>query len=387
MKAIFAVSALAAAISTSAIAADTEWEVEFKGSMEAQSAWDFTDGIAKDVLLVSDDDEQEGWDLELDMSITNGPLSGGFYIDAGDEQGGEAVLNLDDIVVTEGKLSFGQVGSLMSTDDYLDIGSTSIGDIAVDNNSFDEAYGIDAGFKYEVVDGFTVQIQGAGQTKDVDHDNDPATPDISVNVPVYGAAAQYAGEAGALSYVVEGEFGGEDVYSKDGADPYIFAGTGVTYSSDVVTAMAYLNYSGKDSRALQYGVSLEATVAGATLSTLYIEPSAEVDDDEELELSVAYAATDAITVSAGYIYTMLSDAGDEVSAGLAWEQDAMAASADLTFSDFDAKTADPVLVELEVSYTSEMEVKYYTDFNYQPEEAKADVAEKIELIFGASYSF
>ena len=373
MKTTFAVSALTAAISASAIAADTEWEFTFEGSMDAYTSIDIANHVNKDVALDDDDDEQEGWDLELDMAITNGPLSAGFYIDAGDEQDGEAVLELDDITVTDGKLTFGQVGSLMSTDDYLDIEDTPIAEVVIEKDSVDEVLGVDAGFTYEVTEGLLVQLQGSNfNSADDAH--------------YYGLAAQYAGDMDALSYVVEAEYVTDD--AKGDNLPYLFSGAGATYSIDSVTAKGYVNYFGfEGDLKFQYGIHAETTVAAATLELLYIEPNSEEKNDQEVELSASYPLTDEFTVSAGYTYTTASD-GDEVTSGVEWAKDALTASADVTFSDFDAKHQDPILVELETTYTSELGVEYYAQYDIQASDTEAGVTSETNIVtLGARYAF
>jgi len=77
MKAIFAVSALAAAISGQALAADTEATITYNGAME----FDFIVDMAaetKDVELQKGNDANDGgsFGLYMDVEVVNGPFSG-----------------------------------------------------------------------------------------------------------------------------------------------------------------------------------------------------------------------------------------------------------------------------------------------------------------------
>jgi hypothetical protein len=137
-----------------------------------------------------------------------------------------------------------------------------------------------------------------------------------------------------------------------------------------------------------YAVDATTTVAGATLSAGYLEPSTEnTVDDEELFVGAAYSM-DAISLSAGYKLTTLESAGDEVTAGLGYTAGMMSYSADVTLANFDADTADAVLIELSVSTVSAAGVTYYGEFEMQAEgDAGAANTETSKLTVGGKYSF
>ena len=150
MKAIFAVSALAAAISGQALAADTEATITYNGAME----FDFIVDMAaetKDVELQKGDDANDGgsYGLYMDVAVVNGPFSGTVGIASED---GAGSVTLGDIVVEDGAISFGQVGSLISTEDY-----------AYDMGDSNDEKGVDAAFRYNVMEGLDVQLEGEQQ--------------------------------------------------------------------------------------------------------------------------------------------------------------------------------------------------------------------------------
>jgi hypothetical protein len=370
MKAIFAVSALAAAISAQAIAADTEATTTFSGSMDAAFSVDLANDATKNVALVEDDDDGEGYEIDMEIAVVNGPFSGSVGIEAydndldGDQSLGDNVkVTVGDLTVTDGKLTFGQVGNLMSTDEYA-------GEMAEAGTA-----GVLAGFKYMVMEGMHVQLQN----------NEAATNAYGSS---FGLAAQYTGEADALAYTVEGEFSGSDG-APDSADPSTFVGAAATYTADMFTLDAAVNNYGASTKITEVAVGVSTEVAGATASVVVTDTdlASEVTEDSLfVDADVSYAI-DAVTVSAGYFFTSVEEAGDEVTAGVAWEQDALSASADITLAEFDAENAKPLLTELNVTYTSEAGVAYYADYALQAEDTDSATAEKNMLTLGARYSF
>lgn len=395
MKAIFAVSALAAAISAQAIAADTEATTTFSGSVDAQFVYDL-EAETKDVTLVEDEDSGEGFDLQMDVAVVNGPFSGTIGLEASDDLGGAddtvgAAVSFDDFVITDGKVTFGQVGSLMATDAYITDETPSAG-TGLETGTAD----VTAGFTYMVMEGLHVQLQNSKGSEEaiaaganaasgaVEGDPNYVTYE---NFTSYGVAAKYEGEMDALSYVVEGEINGSDD-APDDADPATFVGLGVTYTTDMITAMASFNNYGGSDKINELQAKVSADVAGASVSVGYYEPNLDADNDDEVQLEASYDVTEAIGVSAGYIFTTAEKAGDEVTAGVSYAQDSLEASADVTLADFDADDADPMLIELNVTYTSESGVAYYADYANQADEAAAGVAAATNKVtLGAKYAF
>jgi hypothetical protein len=366
MKAIFAVSALAAAISAQAIAADTEATTTFSGGMDLYFVYDMESDVTAPVALDShyDVDQTEddyNYGIAMEVEVVNGPFSGSIGIES-DE--GTTAITVGDLIVSEGKVSFGQVGSLVATDAYVD------GTVAMSDDT-DEAthvleLGDEIGFRYMVAEGANVQLGGF-------EDNEAGGGSVVLS----GA---YAGEADALSYAVDAQVGSSAAGAELELEPSIYAGAGVTYTADVATVTAGLNFRSDDGEsAMEYAVDVQSTLAGLTVGAGYWEPNSELDDNEEAVVEVAYAI-DAITVSAGYTFTTLADAGDEVTAGVAWAQDALEASADFTVGNFDAEEADELLTELNVTYTTESGIAYTADYTLQ-----SDISNELKL--GANYSF
>ncbi|EAR07977.1 hypothetical protein [Reinekea blandensis] len=363
MKAIFAVSALAAAISAQAIAADTEATTEFTGAMDAQFILDMNaDPVTYDVDLKEDD---YNYGITMETTVVNGPFSGSIGIES--DEGATDFL-IGDLVVTDGKLSFGQVGSLMATDTYVE---------SINEDMEETALDVDVAFRYMVSDELSVQLQGLNFGKD----GEPATYDAGTKT---GLAAAYASEAGALSFAVEGEA----YFSGPGADadldPEMFAGAGVTYTTDAVTVMGVVNYTGtsnpNDDNSLEYVVAAESTFGDASVKASYQEPDTAVETNNEIaKVEVAYTM-DAITASAGYMLTTLEDAGDEAFGKVAYAADAYEASAKVILANLDAAEADDPKLELRASTTSDAGVTYYAEYDF-----KTDVDNKATL--GAKYSF
>jgi hypothetical protein len=376
MKAIFAVTALAAAISGQALAADTETTTTFTGAMDARVIYNLaesteaTDDLGTVVVPSSfdvdlDDDDDFLYGLSMEMAVTNGPFSGTLTIESDEDSAITPVV--EDLIVTDGKLSFGQVGGLMSTDEYIDASVEMAGDDDMEDG---------IGFRYAAAEGFTVQLGG---------DESNAAKGTAII-----ASAQYAGAAGALAYVVEGQMKASAVGSELDADAPMFVGAAATYSADNTTVMAALNYTSDTAGEtdMDYAVNATTTVASATLTAGYLERSGETDDDEELFVGAAYAM-DAISLSAGYLLTTAEEAGDEVTAGLGYAAGAMSYSADITLANFDAATADAVLIELGVSTVSAAGVTYYGEFEMQAEGDTGAIttAETSKLTVGGKYSF
>ncbi|WP_196160643.1 hypothetical protein [Reinekea sp. G2M2-21] len=368
MKAIFAVTALAAAISAQAMAADTEATTSFTGAMDAQfilnlepatddpATTDEVEGTLVPVDSTYDVDLKEddyNYGISIETAVVNGPFSGSIGLKS--DENNEAEITVGDLVVTDGKLSFGQVGNLMSTDEYT--------------GEMEEAgtLDVDVAFKYAVMDGFTVQLQGQ---------NDDALTTRT------GVAAQYTGEAGALSYTAEAEMYASAVGAELDLDAPYFAGVGVTYTADVATVKAATNLTGDTAgnTVTEYAVSVDSTVAGATLSASWTDVNADNDDDEIAKVEVSYAAG-AVTPSAGYTFTTLADAGDELWAKVAYAADSYNASAKVIMENFDGgdAAADPK-IELRADTTSEVGVTYYAEFDFQTDTTNM-------LTVGAKYSF
>ena len=349
MKAIFAVTALAAAISAQAFAADTEITTSANGAMDVNFILDMNaDPSTYDVDLKEDD---FNYGLKYTVKVANGPFSGKLYFEAKDTVGTPGKIEVKDLIVTEGNIKFGQVGKLQATDKYTKV----VKDLA------ETRQGVDVGLRYMVSEGFNVQLQGKNG------DANTAT----------GVAAQYKVDSDTLSYVVEGEA----TLSANEDETPVFVGAGVTYKADVATVKAAVNYQSDlaGDSVIEYVANVESTVAGATVKAGYEDLDTATDDNEYAMVEVSYAAG-AVTPSAGYEYTSMADAGDKVWGKLAYSQDAVSASAKVSVANFDAPTADEVKIELAASTKTESGITYYAEYGIQK-----DALNKVTL--GAKYSF
>jgi hypothetical protein len=146
MKAIFAVSALAAAISAQAMAADTEATTTFEGEVS--------------VTYTLGDTAEGSTDLSSEMSVANGPFSATVSMGAGDDDG-DLALSISDVMYDNGTLSFGQLGNIYS--DALVTGNTGDEDhnFAGSQFSIDDGFKQDAAVQYTNADlGLKVQVGG-----------------------------------------------------------------------------------------------------------------------------------------------------------------------------------------------------------------------------------
>lgn len=361
MKAIFAVTALAAAISTQALAADTETTFEYAGVVDVYMAHDFENEVSSVSYYddAADDDDDAGYGLSLDLTVTNGPFSGVIEIELQDDANGEPSLDVEDLLITEGNLQAGQVGSLMSTDEYT-------ADMQA-GNTVDEAIGIVAGIKYMVAEGLYVQVQGT-QADDAD--------DSTETYYDYGFAAQYAGSVDALSYVVEAEIQLTDdqSYDDDGdevtadstiedQDEFTFVGAGVTYTADNFELIAAINITGGDEENTEFGISATTDVAGFSLSAAYTEYDSDESDNELIELYAGYSVSETVTAGIGYDYDTVQDSGDTVYGSLAYAEGMVGAEVEVGMEHLDADDQN-LYIDAEVVYTVESGVEFYGEFDW-----------------------
>lgn len=375
MKAIFAVTALAAAISAQAIAADTEITTTANGAMDVNFILDMNaDPATYDVDLKEDD---FNYGLKYNVAVANGPFTGSLFFEAKDQVGTPATIEVKDLIVTDGAISFGQVGSLMNTDQYVESINEDMSETKLD---------VDVAFRYTISDEFKVQLQG------LNNDTGTAT----------GVAAAYKAEAGALAYAVEAEsyFSANDTDTPAVVDDittvhvdetkaavshnngHYFAGAGVTYTSDVVKLLAAVNASAVNADAdavIEYAVAAESTFGPASVKASYQDFSTDAKKDEIAKVEAA-VTFDAITASTGYKYTLAEKAGDEVWVKGAWAADNKEASAKVILGEFDADTAADPKLELRASMKNAVGITYYGEFDFQ-----TDLANKLTL--GAKYSF
>lgn len=410
-----AVSALALAISAQASAAaheggatETEWS--FTGSMEFLTVVDMAAGAVNrdgdatdtviDVELDEEDDFDEGaagdaWGLETTLSVVHGPFSGGITL-TGDDQSNVAA-SLEDIVITDGAISFGQTGSLVDlTHEY----AYDMDDSADSAAARSEGRDVGAALRY-TMEGLKVQVEGSNRqdasggavVTGIDATTNPNGTDSSD----YGVGAQYTGEADALSYVAEAQFRTSSLGGDDDS-PYTYFGAGATYTMDMVTAKFGLNtYSvttgadAHDDSILEYGFELTATPIDALsvyLKGQDIDSGSTFTDDSMKLLGGAAYTVDVLTFTGEYLFTD-ADNGDEVFAEVAYASGMVGAYGSVTLANIDADTADAPLIEAGVSYTQENGVKYAADYDMRAEETGATVnqGEINNIRLTAAYAF
>lgn len=413
-----AVTALAAAISAQ-VHAEDEMAPEFSwsatGSMEAVYTVNLAgtdangdDAAVMDVDLDEEDDFDsatagEAWGLEVTNTVVYGPFSGNIVFTADDASGEDnTAVSIEDLIVTDGAISFGQVGSLLTTDDYTyDMGdsTTVIAGLDADSDGndddieLDDGAPIDAGIRYTMGD---LQVQVEGQ-------NDDAAPYGTD----YGVSAAYAGSMDALSYVADLQVRVSD-QAPDSADPYTYVGAGVSYATDMFSvAAAYNTYTSSTTAAqvapnggtgeketfAEYGFEVEVTPIAAM--TAYVKgqdldaSSVSVDDSMELLFGATYTI-DMITVKGEYTYTAAEEAGDEILANVTYTDGPLSGYGEVTLANFDAETANAPLFEAGVSYTQDNGVKYAADYDFRSEEtdALADNQAEINMVkLSAAYAF
>lgn len=425
-----AVTALALAISAQANAAahggDTETTFSYTGSMEAVVIVDMvgTDANGDEATVVDVDLDEgddfdsatagEAWGLEMEVGVVHGPFSGSVGVRTND---GEVEAFAGDIVITDGPISFGQVGSVISTHDYAyDMGDSKtglsgretetveiwnddgdgviedgevtseviLGDKTTLAEGLDEGAPVGAGIRY-TMGGLKVQIEGR---------NDEGTD--------YGLGVAYEGSADAISYVADANLRVSD-QSPDDADAYMYVGAGVTYTADLFTAKAGFNtyntptttaqlQSGEKESFSEYGFELTVTpMENASAYVKGMDIDAGNDTDSMQLLFGANYTIDMIGLTAEYTYTAAEEAGDELFAEVTYTQDKISAYADLTLAELDAETSEAPQIGAGVAYTQDNGVKYAADFDFQAEGDEVnnvpvnDAENKLKL--SASYAF
>lgn len=411
-----AVSALAAAISAQANAAahggDTETTFSYTGSMEAVYIIDMeagatnADGETVDTVMDVDLDEGddfdsatagEAWGLEMGVDVTHGPFSGSLQVRTND---GVVEVDAGDIVITDGAISFGQVGSLVETHEY----AFDMGDSNDDFNGNSEGADVGAGARY-TMDGLAVQVEGLNTRTYEVTQIDPATNDFTTfevtENPAgsdFGVGAKYSGEADALSYVADFQLRSSSLGGEDDS-PFVYVGAGVTYTMDMVTAKAGLNRytitteggadGANNAAAIEYGFELTVTpMEGASVylkgqdfdATNEVEDPDNANNDSMKILAGASYTAGMITVTGEYTYTAVEENGDEVFGEVVYTDGPLSAYADVTLANIDAEEADDPQIGAGVSYTKDNGVKYAADYDMQ-----TDVENKLKL--SAAYAF
>ncbi|MEX1056659.1 MAG: hypothetical protein WED11_02910, partial [Natronospirillum sp.] len=169
----FAISALALAVAGAATA-QTTTEVDYTGSVKVQGVMDLENGTRYNTLpgavpTANDEGELEGTEdwfhLEAQTTVSNGPFSGVIKvgIEADDAaHGGTVNVRVEDLIVEEGPISFGQIGGVTATADLLE---------ELTDFDFSEKtalkFGVDGGARYTMSD-LGLRIQAEGAARDVE---------------------------------------------------------------------------------------------------------------------------------------------------------------------------------------------------------------------------
>ncbi|MCH8551837.1 MAG: hypothetical protein LAT62_07870 [Natronospirillum sp.] len=263
----FAVSALALAIAGQA-AAETTTEVDFTGSVKVNTMFDLENDTRINGMPGYASDNDDWFNLEATWSVSNGPFSGDLIVGLVDENnqngagndGPNGRVHIDNLMVEEGPISFGQVGSVVNTAGLMEgLTDYAIFD-ALGAEELDLSYGVDGAFRYSV-DEFGLQVQGEGT------------------------------DAGVFGF-----------------------GAGITQDLDVATVWADFQYreavgaDGMEDGETFFGVAAEVSpIDLLTLTAVFNTESAS--EQSALGLKVDVQATDDISVYAQYVDV---DLGDEI---------------------------------------------------------------------------
>ncbi len=407
MKAIkkasgFAVSALALAIAGQAVAdghghSDTEFEVS--GSLTLESVHDL-------------EGETRSMDYTyaiMEVGVKAGIFSATILGEAKDDESGyyqeNDTLVLDDIMVEDGAISFGDIGETTPAYDLLDGGDL------YDEDQATSAYDVDGAIAYTTDFGLKAQIEGAAgagegdwglglsytgeyeggvsvyadyQSREaaemvmVDHDNDPLTPEIEV---------------------------------QDGMESLdAFVGLGIEYSADMFGLQAAYVNVGDDT---EIAARLTATPMEALSAYLLVlSTDAVFDADEEwegidvtfaeetevtrtqVEVGADYSVTETVSLGGHYATfdmeweLVASEAtveaeGTEIAFDVSYSEGAISAFVEYTLTE--VEDAEDTTLELEVAYTSENDVTYAA--NYETEDGDSFEDATSVLTLSASYEF
>jgi hypothetical protein len=211
----FAITGLALAVSGQAMAADTTTDWTWDGKVVfSADLMNTTNGGSVGSRGANGDSTAN---IDVDIAVANGGFSGMFKIDSSDAHD---EISISGVRYDEGAISFGDIGSMNSTEGYI---SGMKGDLS---------YTADQAFRYTMDNGFAVQAQG-GVTYESDDDSSPmlAASDL-------GVALAYTGEFEGGSFAVDVEYAENGMVATDDALD-MYTGFGVTMAaSDAVTVKA-----------------------------------------------------------------------------------------------------------------------------------------------------
>lgn len=348
----FAVSALALAIAGQAVAQEATTEVDFTGSVKVQSVFDLENDTRENQMPGYSSANEDWFHLEATWAVSHGPFSGNLIVGlSADEDDDDAMrfvggaepngeVRVEDLMVEEGPVSFGQIGSVADTAGLLEslTDFDALGETALD-------YGVDAAARYTVADlGLKVQAEGSGDD--------------------FGIAA------------------------------------GVMQDLDVATVWADVQYredinddeDGMEDGTVAYGFGVEAMpVDMVTLTAVFRGDTAEnfgADEDEDTQAFGVRAdvqATDEISV-----YALFADNETALDDNAAFKLGGTAEFAPLTFEgSYEAKAAEAAdgLIFGKVSYT-DGPIGAFAEVHYNLEDFLAEGQEAgTKFVLGADYTY
>jgi len=308
----FAITGLALAVSGQAMAADTttDWTWDGKVVFSADLMGDHSLVGSNTVVGSRGANGNTAANIDVDIAVANGGFSGMFKIDSSDAAD---EISISGVRYDEGAISFGDIGSMNSTEGYI---ASMKGDLS---------YTADQAFRYTMDNGFAVQAQG-GVTYVSDDDSSTflAASDL-------GVAVAYSGEFEGGSFAVDVEYA-EDGFNVAGvgtassnADTALdmYTGFGVTMAaSDAVTVKAAYtaginaessmgvraDFAGEAFNAYGEWVDEVITVgADATMGAANVYVDYTVDGSQNAGVTLSGAA-DALTWGANFDYAI--DASD-----------------------------------------------------------------------------
>lgn len=347
----FAVSALTLAIAGTA-AAQTTANVSYSGSVKVQTVID----LENETRNVSRVDNNDWWHLNARWNIVNGPFSGSIRV--GQHEDNPIRIDLIDLKVVEGPISFGQVGRVTdSAGVYENItaevdGNVGAGNITISQYDKDEntRFGVDQAIRYtESSLGLKVQLESAGA----------ASTNFGVGVGINNQVTD--------GVVVKADFQYREapVGGVNDGETAFGASVEATFGSTVVKA-AYRNKSdltdGLETAAGRSAFAVHANV-GVTddISVYAIVVDAELEADDTLIVKAgASMGIDAITVEGSY-ETFAHAVGDGVvKAKVSWAEGAIGAYGEV---DYNLALDDDALgLKVGGSFTTESTIKYGADW-------------------------
>jgi len=372
----FAVSALALAIAGQATAEEATAEVEFTGSVKVQGTMDLENDLRFNSApgLPSNDRDEDWFNLEATWTISNGPFSGDLIVGLTDQD--DPRVAVDNLVVEEGPVSFGQVGSVMATDGVLETVTDE------DNEGF--GFDVDAAARYTVADlGLKVQAEGEANATGI-----PAP----ANTPVFGIAAGIEQDLDVATVWADFQYRETANATFDGMEDgeTVFGAAVEASPVDMVTLTAAFQNTSVDDGDSAYGVKADVTLAdGISVYGQFYDASTETDDSEMIKVggSAEFAP---ITVE-GNFKSGISEDGP--SGGF----DAGVVDAKVTYTEGMITAFGEVEVELNGDadagtkfvlggmYTTDSGIEYGSEYENSTEDHSDGVASQVSAF--AQYSF